>query len=53
MTTENGIFSEKKFSENLVGKEESCNFAPAFGNETDAGGCPAAGQAWAQMHRRV
>ena len=27
-----------------MGKEESCNFAPAFGNETDAGGCPAAGQ---------
>ena len=36
-----------------MGKEESCNFAPAFGNETDAGGCPAAGQAGAQMPLRA
>ena len=53
MVAVNEIFFLKKLPENLVGKEESCNFAPAFGNETDAGGCPAAGQAWAQMHRRV
>ena len=37
----------------MVGKEESCNFAPAFGNETDAGGCPAAGQAGAEAPQGI